>query len=255
MRSRNVAMMLLVVVSVLADYFLVLQPTFATPIQISQQLSWGSILSGLSRRKRPMASRGEICILSPAELEKIELVMETQPAFLWQGQAGAIALRRSGETQPFWREATNKRVEQIQVSSHKSTIRRFQYTGKPLQTGVTYDMLLFDLSTTPYPKARQSFQVISKARRAQVVADLNLLNLTLKSKGFSNEQISLYQVNNLISQRLWSDAIQKIYSVKNPSFELSKVALDIPVIICNQSALPVDTNHSAINPIYWQYSP
>ena len=243
MRSRDIAM-LLVTLSVLTDCsILFLHSAFAAPIQISQQFSWGNILAGLRRRKPPMGSRGEICILSPAEVEEVTLMVDTQPVFLWQGRAGAIALRRAGEAQPFWRKPTgvypergtaSHRVERVQLSLQKPGVRRFRYTGEPLQPGQTYELLLFEFSATPYPKARQSFRIIPEAERTQVVADLNRLNQNLKAKGLSEEQISLHRANNFVRNQLWSSAVQEVYSVKNPSAELSKVVQEIPAKICGQ---------------------
>lgn len=183
-------------------------------------LSWGDIWKRLSRRKVPGGGRGSkevtICAISPERLDSTKLgiqeIWSVQPLFLWNIQGGTVQqielLNRESE-QVFW----SKKIPRGQT--------KVIYDGKPLQPGQSY---LWRLSHSPSAgMTYYQFKVMGVQKRDLITNELTKLEEQLKKQRVPAEKIALEKANYFIQQELWSDALREIYSVPNPSPELTKM--------------------------------
>ena len=160
-----------------------------------------------------------LCLVTPSTSQPI---WHTQPVFVWQGTINTIGLRSQKTPSIFW-----KNSEPIR----KATIKQVQYTKVPLKPGQTYEWLFFGLSATS-PMTWQPFQVMAAPEREKIAADLQTLEAKLKIEGASTETIALQRANYFADRKQWVDVLQAIYSVKNPSKDLQKVAQEIATKTC-----------------------
>lgn len=200
-------------------------------------LSWGDIWSKLSRRKVPGGGRGEevtICAITPGRLDStksgIQEIWSVQPLFLWDIQGGTvqqIELLHKESEQVFW-------SQKIPTGQTKVI-----YDGKPLQPGQSY---IWRLSHSPTAgMTYYQFKVMGVQKRALITDELAQLEKQLKKQATNAEKIALEKANYFVQQELWSDALREIYSVPNPSTELTKMIQKISSFDYCQSVLTQNT--------------
>jgi hypothetical protein len=180
---------------------------------LSQSLSWGGIIDWLSRRKVAGASRGQYCPIAPSYNEP---VWSLQPSVFWQGSLGAIGLRRAGEDQAMWKQAT---------SNQSSGLNRIRYSGRMLQPGQDYEWLFFTSETAPEPERVIRFRVMAAADRAQVRSALLKLGGTGEARAQAR---AIY----LSQQELSADTLAEMVSVSQPSPELEQLLSKIAKQAC-----------------------
>lgn len=205
---------------------IVLEPTAAlasNPIVVSQQVSWGNILSQLRRDKPPHGSRGELCLLVPSE-GKPEILWRDRPLFVWQGLERTIGLRRAGSETVFWRRS---------LTQPGAVVNQMQFVGLALQPGQTYELLVFSSPTARQPVRWQPFTVMPNRDRTSMTAELQALTTQLKNEGATAEAIAQRRAQYFVDRQLQADAIQEAYSVSNPSIALQQLTTDIPERLCN----------------------
>ncbi|MCX7592932.1 MAG: DUF928 domain-containing protein [Fischerella sp.] len=168
-----------------------------------------------------------LCMVSPdAPSEGIRIVWSDRPFFIWQGNVKEIALLQQGNEQELWRQ---------NVLNTKHTT----YTGTPLQPGQIYKWQVYPNTSSPTSPTFVSFQVMEAPQRNQITNELNKLEAQLKAKGAAEETIAQKKANFFADKQLWSDFMQQVYSVKNPSPELLKSTKDIPQqLFSNTSSSP-----------------
>lgn len=182
-------------------------------------LSWGDIWNILRRRKVPGGGRRPeetICAIAPGRLDSTKLgiqeIWSVQPLFLWNIQGGTvqqIELLYKENEQIFW-------SQKIPTGQTK-----FIYNGKPLQPGQSY---IWHLSHSPTSEdSYYQFKVMDVQKRNRITTKLAQLENKLKKQGAPVEKIALEKANYFAQQELWSDALQEIYSIPNPSAELSNM--------------------------------
>lgn len=188
-------------------------------------LSWGDIWKKLGRRKVPGGGRGpeevKICAIAPGRLDStkmgIQEIWSVQPLFLWDIQGGTlqqIDLLNRESKQVFW-------SQKIPTGQTKVI-----YSGKPLQPGQSYIWRLSYSSTARM--TYYQFKIMEIQKRDHITNDLAQLEKQLKIQRTNAEKIALEKANYFMQQELWSDALREIYSVSNPSAELTKMIQKIP---------------------------
>lgn len=187
-------------------------------------LSWGDIWNIISRKKKPGGSRGwkiKICAIAPAKLvdkdakpkitQEIQEVWSEHPLFLWNIQGGTaqrIELSFEGNENAFWSRYLDGKTGIV-------------YDGEPLKPGQSYEWRL----AVPYPIMQSMFRVMESEERNRITADLK--QIEEQFKGASAEKISLEKANYFANKELWSDALLELYSVPNPSAELTQAIKQI----------------------------
>ena len=81
------------------------------------------------------------------------------------------------------------------------------------------------------------FKVMEAPQRNQIAVELRALERLQKNKGADAEKIALSKANYFAQKGLWSDALQQVYSVPNPSPELLQITNDLPLRLCKSSSV------------------
>ncbi|WP_146006210.1 DUF928 domain-containing protein [Fischerella thermalis] len=227
----NNKLMLSALVSATAFSFLpptVHPATHAQTTQRKQTSFWERIAQIILRQPEPpiKPSKGGsrpiemLCMVSPDAPKETRIVWSDRPLFIWQGNVKEIALLQQGNEQELWRQ---------NVLNTKHTT----YTGTPLQPGQTYKWLVYPNTSSPRSPTFVSFQVMEAPKRNQITNELTKLEAQLKAKGAAEETIAEEKAKFFADKELWSDFMQQVYSVKNPSPELLKLIEDIPKQLCS----------------------
>lgn len=174
------------------------------------------ILNQLRDENRIGVRGGNLCAIAPpARLMGIgNAIWNDRPLFIWQGAAVRIELLASGNEEVLWSKNLTPND------------RTAVYDGEPLQPGQRYEWRLYR-SSEDDPLVTL-FRILPREERDRITAELN----QLQTQGDTAEQIALKRANYFAKNRLWSDALQEIYSVPNPSEELNKLGQEITNYIC-----------------------
>jgi hypothetical protein len=210
------------------------QPT-PTPQSRKERSTWGAILSLFKRSNqgRKLGSRG-VCFFSPGLLENSPVIWSDRPIFIWQRVSLFQEIRLYSPFNPAQDQEIIWRQE-IKQSSPTISFQEIQYTGTPLEAGKTYDWEIFDQKSKAQEK--RYFTVMESSERAQITTELQRLETQLKSEGATEEEIARERANYFIEKQLWSDALQSMLTVKNPSPELLQKIQELLGELCNTANL------------------
>lgn len=180
-------------------------------------LSWSSIWAQIKRKRVAGVSRGNFCLVSPIQMidgdfqaNNIEAIWHKNPLFAWQsGKPQTVSLRDGNHI--YWQ----KKVESNQANLF--------YDGKPLQPGITYQLIIFNPQETEIKKIR----LVSPEQHSKIALDLAAIENQLKSKGVDREKIGLKKADYFTQQQMWSDALWELYSIPNPSDELKEILTQV----------------------------
>jgi Domain of Unknown Function (DUF928) len=168
------------------------------------------------RRQREGIRRSGFCVLSPSVIET-DIIWSDQPLFLWRGAANQITLAKFGSSEPFWSQAIEPQTQQV------------CYSGEALQPGEIYQWRLLGDSGT---ETSLIFQVMELAQRSQIEIQLQMMATQQPSSDVGLEAIALQQVQYFADQNLWSDALQLLYSINNPSPQTTAAIQQIEENLC-----------------------
>ncbi len=184
------------------------------------------VFLNIRRQKKSGGSRSSassLCLVSPTVLvngnssfsrnteENTIEIWNHQPRFIWQAHDGMgkeIILASEQNPDTIWSK---------EISAEQESIL---YDGKPLQPGQSYYWYLQTELPFPQQTANISFKIISGSKREEISQALKEIDQTLQ--GQPPERIALEKANYFISQKLWSDALQEIFAVSNPSAKLQQ---------------------------------
>lgn len=189
-----------------------------------------AILKMLQRKQAPLASRpvDNLCAITPGLLGEKNVIWSDRPLFIWQGTVQRLEVRPYSLYSPY--RSQEVLWNQTVIAEQSAT-----YTSKALQPGQTYDWELVVNPPSPHnPRPnnpRYTFQVMEAQGRDRITAELTALETQLQ--GESPEAIALERANYFAERDLWSDALQQVFSVKNPSADLTKTAQQISAYLCN----------------------
>lgn len=200
------------------------QPVSANSYLVGQQISWGDIFSVLRRGRKEQGGKGNLCLLVPANTDKPETMWHDRPLFVWKGFEQTIGLRQADSKTVFWRRS---------LSQPGTIVNQIQYTGKALQPGQTYELLLFSSPTAIDPVRWQVFTIMSAPNRASVTMALQTRTATLKRAGASEEAIAQQRAQVFSDRHLEADVLQEAYAVKQPSVVLKQLTTGIAQERCS----------------------
>jgi hypothetical protein len=207
------------------------QPETTEQSSTTTRRSESSILAAIwkliksKREQEPaLSSRSNICEITPGLLGERNLIYSDRPLFLWQGTASELAINLYT---PFSLEAEQELMwSQIVKGDSQSVL----YAGAALQAGRIYDWeIVVDAQEN---QRRISFQVMDQEERARIASELEQLETQLASAGATAEEIALEKAHFFAEQDLWSDALQQLYALENPSPEVRSNAQEITAYVC-----------------------
>ncbi len=219
-------------------------PVTESPQLITQNafIDWFS--SFWQRRPRyRLGARSLICPISPGLIETY-LVWHDRPLFVWQGEGAQIRVRDHESQAVLW------------TQSLKATDRQIAYNGKePLQPGKLYQWQLLGTESSSSDRNHwTTFKVMPASDRDKIQADLQTLEQKLRATRADQEEIALkkadYFLNYKIKQQIdknealnpWSDVLQSLYEVENPSLSFVKQRQAYVADFCTKQ--PTGTLHA-----------
>lgn len=163
-------------------------------------------------------ARGTFCGISPQSLALDIETWSDRPLFVWQGEIGKIEVRSGNFENVLWQQT-------VAAADNQAA-----YAGEALQPGQIYIWAIFNrqnnlMLTVP-------FKVMEAQERERVQLELQSLEQDLKGNGAAAEDIALQRANYFAQQQLWSDALQEVYSVENPSPALQQMRQDLAKQLC-----------------------
>jgi hypothetical protein len=189
-----------------------------------------------SKRNEPaLTSRGNVCEIAPGLLEEKNVIWSDRPLFLWQGTAPSIEIRLYSPFSPD-REQEVLWSQTVTAQSQTAKFQSVAYTGEALQPGKIYD---WELVVPSSSRQRFTFQVMESQERNEIASKLTEMETQLKTAGATAEEIALQRANYFAQRGLWSDALQEIYLVKNPSPTLTRNAQEVLSYLCESSDIEI----------------
>ena len=183
---------------------------------------YDDILNQLRQENRLGVRGGNLCVVSPpARLtDTTNEIWHDRPLFIWQGAAVRIELLASGSEEVLW--SKNLTPED----------RIALYNGEPLEPGRRYQWRLY---LSEQDSVGNSFKILPTEELARISTELTQLENQLQARNATEEEIALERANFFAKRRLWSDALQVIFTTQNPSEQLKNLAQEITAYICNSS--------------------
>lgn len=180
-----------------------------------QDHSLDSLNSKQRRPRRRLGGRGNICVVSPGLLEQQNVIWSDRPLFVWNAPP-EVTMQQL--------EVIDQTQRLIWEKSLAATEQTAQYEGQPLQPGQFYTWRLYWRVQNAQYSADYTFQLMEADQRNQITADLQSITRQLPAPQPSTEAIASQQVNYLLnrSEPLWSDALQVLYSIENPSAQTTQ---------------------------------
>lgn len=188
-----------------------------------------SLDSEQRRPRRRLGGRGEgtICVVSPGLLERQNAIWSDRPLFVWNAPPEVTMQKLEVIDQ-------NRRL--VWEKSLAAADQTARYDGQPLQSGQFYTWRLYWRLQNAQYSADYTFQLIEATQRNQITADLQSLTRQLPGSQSSTEAIATQQVDYLLNRAepLWSDALQVLYSIDNPSNQTTQQIQDWIRTACGQ---------------------
>jgi hypothetical protein len=177
------------------------------------------ILILLARDEPPLGSRSAYCAISPGLVGNTDVLWSDRPVFIWQGQATQVSLYNFDTDELLWSKTLEPDTLQV------------VFDGAALQPGQLYR---WELSDGQDITSSYLFQAMDADQRSQLSADLTTLETQLKATGATDETISVERAHYFAERGYWSDALQTLYAIAQPSTEVSQTLQDITIHLCQE---------------------
>lgn len=165
--------------------------------------------------------------------KETEEIWTDKPVFFWRGV---------GVTQIDIFERGNDEV--FATLKVKEGLTKIKYNGKPLQPGQSYawQITAEKVRGLPIKDSGSNFTMMGNKERASITDDLTKLEATLKKKGANVEKIALEKADYFAKKEMWTDVLEQLYSVQNPSPQLMDTIKNIEGHnFCNPKQAAVST--------------
>ncbi len=184
-----------------------------------------AILSLLKSPENRLITRGdEVCPLSPGNLGE-QIVWSDRPLFIWQGQIPQSTVNLYSSSANYNYEQDEQLVWSRAVAANSA---RVNYQGEPLKPGFIYDWEFIAAGKT----YRSTFVMMTEEERKAIAQDLAAMENRLKAERKDLEEIAIAKADYLAQKQLWSDVLQQLYTIKNPSPDLVIKTKDIEQYLC-----------------------
>ena len=184
------------------------------------------------RRKRPNTVRSgpsDICAIAPGVVD-IYIVWHDRPLFLWhsnQNQSVELIVREEATKKEVWKQTVNIADQKALYSAQKS-----------LEPGKAYEWQL--TGTTNW----RIFQIMSPQEHQKIATQLQAIDQNLKAIKASPEEIAAKKAEYFLDYQVqhntetgtfnpWSDALQSLYQVDNPSSSFIQERQELMTNLCN----------------------
>lgn len=158
------------------------------------------------RPRRRLGVRSGACAVSPGLVGKYT-IWHDRPLFVWQGKGTQVSVRDRENQTVLWTQPLNATEQEVPYNAQDS-----------LQPGKLYQwQILGTESLGSDLNYWTTFEVMPTERRDQIKSELQTLEQQLRAKRASQEEIALQKADYFANREFWSDAVQTLYEVENPS--------------------------------------
>ncbi len=184
-----------------------------------------AILRMLKSPENRLITRGdELCPISPGNLGE-QLIWSDRPLFIWQGQTPQSKVNLYSSSANFNYERDEQLVWSQSITANSVSIA---YNGEPLNPGFIYDWEFVTAGKT----YRSTFVMMTEEERQAIARDLAAIENRALAEGKGNEEIAIAKADYLAQKQLWSDVLQQLYTIENPSLDLVSKTEDIEQYLC-----------------------
>ena len=183
-----------------------------------------AILSLLKEKEPPRTSRGKLCPISPGNLGE-QLIWSDRPLFIWRGDIPQSTVNLYSSSANFNYEQDEQLIWSQAIAANFISII---YNGEPLQPGFIYDWEFVTSGKTYH----STFVMMTEEEKQAIAQDLAGLENRALADGKDKEEIAIAKADYLAQKQLWSDVLQYLYSVENPSADLVSKTEDIEEYLC-----------------------
>ena len=210
-------------------------PTTEKPTETEKKKS-PSMLEALLRliktpEKRLITRSSELCLISPGKIEEPGKMIEPeiyseQPIFLWHGEVPESTIKLYSASVNY----NYERDEQLIWSqSLPANTQHISYQGEPLQSGFVYDWELITADKT----YRVPFSIMTENDRKAIAKDLARIKNRALVEGKEEEEIAISIADYFAQKKLWSDVLQQLYTLENPSASLVSETENLQQYFCD----------------------
>lgn len=182
------------------------------------------ILSLFKARENSLITRGDVCFVSPGSVGE-QTIWSDRPLFILNGEIPPATIEIYSPTTNYNYERDGQQVWTTEISPNTKTIA---YAGEQLQPGFNYDWILSKQNKTYDPI---TFKLMPQPERKAISSELSTLEGELR-EGATTEELAIAKADYFSQRQLWSDALQQLYSVENPSPDLTNKIADITQYLC-----------------------
>ena len=175
-------------------------------------------------KNRLISRGGEVCLIAPGQLGE-QVIWSDSPLFIWQGDIPQSQIGLYSASVNFNYQQQEQLLWQQTVPANSQTMA---YKGEKLKPGLTYDWVL-SVDDKTY---RPGFILMEQDERQKIAKELNALESQLRLEAANEEDIAIAKADYFIKRELWSDAIQQLHTIKQPSAHLLDKIKDIKQYLC-----------------------
>lgn len=187
-----------------------------------------AIMSLFKTPENRLITRGDqICLLSPGKLGK-QIIWSDRPLFIWQGTTPQSEINLYSAASNYDYQQDEQLIWQETILPNTETIG---YAGEKLQPGFTYDWEIISHQKTDRP----SIILMEQSQRDLISAELTAIENQLEATDANTEEIAIAKADYFIRQKLGSDALQQLYTVENPSSNLTEQIENIEQYLCQRN--------------------
>ena len=178
-----------------------------------------------SPENRLITRSDELCLISPGNIGE-QIVYSDRPLFIWQGTIPDSTINLYSSSANYNYEQDEQLIWSQPLAANSQSI---SYQGEALQSGFIYDWELITTDNT----YRATFVVMKDVNQEQITQDILAMENQLKAEG--KEESAIAVADYLAQKQLWSDVLQQLYTVENPSANLTSKIEDIEQYLCESA--------------------
>ncbi|MEM8831823.1 MAG: hypothetical protein AAGE96_21055 [Cyanobacteria bacterium P01_G01_bin.19] len=183
------------------------------------------ILSLFKSRENSLISRGDVCFVSPGSVGE-QTIWSDRPLFILHDTVPQAEIDLISSTSNYNYERDGQLIWESKLPPNTNVLA---YTGEKLKPGFVYDWVLSNNNKTHAP---QSFKLMPQLEREAIAREIKTLKTELQQQGATAEELAIAKADYFVQQQLWSDALQQLYSVENPSPDLTNKIADLVQYLC-----------------------
>ncbi|MBE9044831.1 hypothetical protein IQ255_10495 [Pleurocapsales cyanobacterium LEGE 10410] len=186
------------------------------------------IVSLFKSPENSLITRGEVCFVSPGNLGE-QTVWSDRPSFIMYGTIPQAKIDLYSSPANYNYEQDGELIWTETISPNTTTLA---YAGEQLQPGFVYDWVFSKADKTYEPI---TFKLMEQTEREAIATELTAIETQLQGENATAEALAIAKADYFINRQLWSDALQQLQSVENPSPSLSNKVADIKQYLCTKN--------------------